>query len=135
MADVSITPADVGIKKGARITTVRAGAAITHLQPLYSKDDNTYDLAIANDTEAKANVKYISISKAASGDDVIVVESGDIVFGGGLTARTSYVLSAAAAGGIAPESDLVAGNWITRLGTAPSTTDLKLSINPTGINA
>jgi hypothetical protein len=134
MADLTITAASVKASDKATKMIKEAGATITAGQVVYLDADDKFKLAQAT-TNITSAVLGIAISGAASGQPVTVV-TRDPEFTPGATLSLSaagatglYVLSAANAGGVAPQSDLVATNWLVFLGAAISTTKLNLQIN------
>lgn len=134
MADVSITPANV--VKGANATTRvgTAGATITAGQPLYEDGSANFVLKPAQgDTATKAKCVGIALHGASSGQPVTFITAGNLTAGGTLVVGQVYVVSAAAAGGIAPYADLTTGNYVSILGIATSTTILAVDIQVGGV--
>lgn len=107
--------------------------------PVYSSANGTVDKAQAN---AVGTVNVIgmvsdsSIAAAGTGgiqlDGVVVATTGqwDVIAGttGGLTKDVLYYLDATVAGKITSTAPLTAGQFVKTLGSAISTTELKLNI-------
>lgn len=111
------------------------GATISAGQPVYadSTDSNKNKLADNNASAATATVKGIAITPGVSSGYGYVATSGSIILvGTTMTVGKAYYLGATA-GEIIPEADLATGNYVTRLGTASSATQLDLDISSTGI--
>lgn len=133
MADLTITPANVGIQNSSpTIRVVQVGEAVTQGQGIYQKlSDQKYWKALATGSDT-ANVYGVALTSGAADDYVIVVERGEINLGATLTVGETYVVSANA-GGIAPIGDLVSTNYVSILGVATAADNLELSINVSGI--
>lgn len=128
MADLSITAADVS-STGFN-SKYLAGEAITQGQTVY-RNGRTWMLADASAVDTAAT-GGIAVNSALVGQPLAVCTAGNINPGATMTVGTSYYQSATA-GGICPESDLVAGNFATFLGFATTTTNLSLAIQPSGV--
>lgn len=134
MADLTITAANVVAQDGATTVQVTAGGTVARGNPVYldSADSNQAKAGRAN-AATTDEVYGIALNDAADEQPLVVITSGDLSLGAILTVGETYVLSAAAAGGIAPISDLTTGNYVTVLGIARTTSILQLSINSSGI--
>lgn len=133
MSDLVITAANV--KAGSsdnRVQLVQAGEAITQGQPCYLAGDGKYYQTDANDTATKAQAKGIALSPASTDGYFYLTVGGLTNLGATLTQGQIYVVSNVK-GGIAPYADLVSGDYVTILGTAQTSSLLKLNINITGI--
>lgn len=111
------------------------GATISAGQALYlDSADNKYKLADANVSLAIAAVKAVAITPGVDGSYGLVATSGTIVLVGasGGVVGDSYVVSATA-GGITQHGDLTAGQYVSRIGTLSSATEMLLAIEATGI--
>lgn len=133
MADLNITAASVSPGTGAQLLSATAGATLTAGQTIYidSSDNNKAKLADANDGAAKAEVAGLTINGAATGQKVNYQKSGSLNPGATLTVGQTYINSTNA-GGIAPISDLATGSYVSILGVATSTSNLKLGILNSG---
>lgn len=134
MADLTITAANV--VSGANAVTRQgvAGATITAGQPLYQDSADSYALKPARANAAATDlVVGIALHGAADGQPITYQSEGAINVGATLVVGTIYVLSAAAAGGIAPSGDLASGNYVTVLGVATAAGSLQMGINNSGV--
>lgn len=131
MADVSITAANVLLVSGGTATAY-AGAAVTAGQAIRKHTDKKMYPSDCETSQATSAVDGIALNSAGIGQPVTYVKNGGVVAAGGtLVAGGRYVLSAA--GKIAPYADLAANDWITDVGVALTTANLKLDVNATGI--
>lgn len=131
MADLSITAANV--KQGANASrgTGTAGATITAGQAVRRNAAGLVVLAQA-DEAATADADGIALNGAANGQPVAYHTGGGINMGATLVVGMVYAVSAAAAGGIAPITDLTAGDFVTVLGVATAADNLQCSIINSG---
>ena len=136
MADLTITAGDIIPTSNTVIASGTAGAAITAGQPLYADASDGNKLKPAAHTNAAtANVVGIAINSAPGiGQPVDYAVSGSLAMGTILASRTVYVLGSAA-GKIAPAADLSASEFGTVLGISSSTSNLKVGIVASGVNA
>jgi hypothetical protein len=118
MADLTVTAASVLWTSGSKISGI-AGASVTAGQALYlDSTTSTLKLAQADGTTAEAAAVGIALHAAGTGQPLVYADQGSIInIGATTTKATTYVVSAAA-GGVAPQADLVSTNKITRLGYA-----------------
>jgi hypothetical protein len=134
-ADLTITAAScVPATTGAQFDISHvAGEAITAGQPVYVKaaDSKLYK-ADANASSATAAAVGIAVCNAAAGQPCAFQKGGDLTIGGTMTKGAIYYVSETA-GGICPEADLMAGDYVTQLGYAKSTTVLTVRVNATGV--
>lgn len=134
MPNVSVTPADVFIISGTR-NTRKAAEAINAGDVVYldAATNNEVRKAAAT-SQNTARCEGIAINSAAAGQYVTYAINGSrVTIGtGALTQGEVYVVSATS-GQMAPESDLVTGNYLTIMGTSPNGNDIILTINATGI--
>lgn len=118
MADITITAANVLYTSGSKASGI-AGATITAGQVLYLDSVTaTLKLAQADGTAAEVDVVGIALHAALAGQPLQYAKDESIINIGGTTSKaTTYVVSAAA-GGVAPQADLVSTNRITTIGYA-----------------
>jgi hypothetical protein len=110
------------------------GATVAAGQPVYQDStDSEFKLCDANLSLAAANVQGIAMTPGVDGGNGIIATGGDIVLVGTTMAVGETYYVGATAGDIVPDADLTTGWHVSRLGTASSTTNLKLSIQATGI--
>lgn len=135
MADVSITAASVVPGADAIIGTGTAGVAITAGQSIYlDVATSTWKLAIATSAAAAGSGGVtIALSNAAANQPVNYLVSGSVTIGGTVVKAGVYVVSANAAGAIAPIADLGSGNYLSILGYASTTAILTLFKSATGV--
>lgn len=131
MVDYTVTPANVQPTGSLEITRAIAGAAITAGQPLRQSGGLVYPAQA--DALINATVIGISLNGAAVGQPVSYTKSGTIDMGTTFAVGDVVVLSAAAAGGIAPVADLVSTNAVSLLGVATTVELLKMEFNNSGV--
>lgn len=131
MADVTVTAANVKIVSG-NPKTAKAGASITAGQAIYVDTNGTMSPAKA-DAAGTATAVGISLNSCSTGQTFAYLDNGVIAAGGTIVAGKPYVVSAAAAGAIAPVADLTSTNIATYVGVAATTANLTINVNPTGI--
>jgi len=113
-------------------TRVAYGAPISAGQPIV-KSGTTYVLADANASSALAAAEGIAITPGVNGGYGLMATGGSIILvGTTMVVGTSY-LASRTAGGIMPDADKTTLDYVTRLGTASTTTQLDLSIVATGV--
>lgn len=130
MADLTITAANVlgfGTKKEGT-----AGATITAGQALMKATDGDLEPA-SDDSVENADCVGIALIGASSGQPVLYQKAGNINLGATLAVGKVYVLSSS--GGIAPVDDVAGGEFVTVLGVAISTSQLKQQMIVSGVAA
>lgn len=117
------------------VERVQYGATVSAGQPTYSDsaDSNKNKLADNNASASTATVRGIAVTPGVSNGYGYVATSGSIILVGATMAIGETYYLGATAGEIIPDADLTTGNYVTRLGTASSATQLDLSIANTGI--
>ena len=132
MADISVTAANVIAASGSTTKQVTFGATVTAGQPVYkdTADSNEYKPTDA-DAEASALVEGIALCGGADGQPGVIITAGNLNAGATLVVGQTYVVSATA-GGIAPISDLLSGDYVSVLGVASTASNLELSIFASG---
>jgi hypothetical protein len=129
MADLTITAANVKKTDSTLITEGIAGATITAGQPVYKDSTASNKLKPADaDVLASAAAVGIALHGASADQPLKYATGGNLTLGAVMTAGAVYVVSTTA-GGIAPVADLGSGDFVTLLGIATSTSNLKLSIS------
>lgn len=134
MADLVITPANI-IPAGTAVKeTGNAGASILAGQCVYKEAaTGQFKLADSNSATVEARTPYgIALNPALTGQPVTVQTSGDLGFGAILTAGSAYFTSETP-GGIQPVADLGAGELVTFLGFATTTSNLNVRIISSGV--
>lgn len=135
MVDISFTATDVVASTNTgHIQHGTAGGTIAGGQLIYQAADGDLEAAQADAATTDA-ILGVALNAAAAGQTVsyIGVNGTQVDFGGGVTLGEAYVLSAAAAGGIAPVADLTTNNYISLLGVGISSTAIMLAIANTGV--
>ena len=132
MSDISITASSVQVTSSTTTAQGTAGGAITAGIPLYL---NTSSQLVAAKADAllTSQAVGVALNNAASGQPVLYANGGDVTYNAALTAGVVYDVSAAAAGGIAPNADMTTGNYVCVLGVATSTTNLRLCIKASNV--
>jgi hypothetical protein len=119
---------------GTGLRVVFYGATISAGQSLYlDSATNKYKLADSNASATTAAAKAIAMTPGVDGGYGVIAESGGIILVGTTMAVGETYYVGATAGTIIPDADLTTGDYVTRLGTASSTTQLELSIQATGV--
>lgn len=135
MTDISVTPANVVASTGAQKKTLLAGGTITAGMAVYfdsSVTPPTVKAADADATALTADAKGIALNGGSVGQPITVQTGGRINPGGTVVVGEIYVVSGAA-GGIAPEGDLAAGDWVTVLGIGVTAALIDLNIHASGV--
>jgi hypothetical protein len=133
MADLTVTSADVLAPSGVTAQIgYNAGEAIDAGEVIYL-DSTTGTLKLADADGAASSVAVgVSLTTSATGQPVQWVKTdNNLTVSSVLTVGQVYVVSGTA-GKIAPYSDLGSGDYVTILGVATSTSNLKLNINASG---
>lgn len=136
MADIAVTASTVLAVSGANTSSGTAGEALTAGEPLYKDTADSNKLKAAKaDAEATAVFEGIALHAAASGQPVAYIKSGDMTMttAPAMTVGQIYVISANAAGAIAPIGDLASTEYPSILGVATSGTALTLNPWTTGV--
>lgn len=133
MADLVITVANIKPVTGYSKYQGLAGETITAGQPCYldTSDSDSVKLADA-DAVATAVVKGISLHAALTDQPIELITGGDLDTGAILTLGIPYVASTTA-GGIAPYSDLLIGDFPSLLGFPVTTSRLRVTIVNSGV--
>lgn len=118
MADLVITAANVLWTSGEKKTGV-AGATVTAGQPVYlDSATSTLKLAQCDGTAAETAAVGIALHAAGANQPLVYAAQGAVINIGATTSKATTYMVGAAAGGVAPQADLIGGNRITRLGYA-----------------
>lgn len=132
MADLTVVASNV--KPGASVVTKRgiAGEVISAGESIFVAADKTIQLCENDQAALDAACKGVSLNGAAVGQPVEYAVTGDVDMGVILSIGQTYVVGAAP-GGIAPEVDVVTGEFLTVIGVATTTSNLKLGILQSGV--
>lgn len=124
------------VRPTANTTTriVQYGATIAVGQPVVLSGTK-YVLADADASAALAAATAIAMTPGVDTGYGIVATGGSIILvGTTMTVGETYIASDTA-GGIKPNTDRATGDFVTKLGTAASATQLDLGIQATGIES
>lgn len=134
MADVTFTATSVKPGTGAQRQRVTFGATITPGLVVYlDSADNEYKIAHCETSATTAAAVGIALTSGSDGQPGIIQTGGNLTCDNLSLATPVYVLSAA--GKICPAADLANDDFITIVGVATSTTNLKLSFAASGVEA
>lgn len=115
-----------------RLRVVPYGATIAAGQPIVLSGAS-YVLADANASAALSAAEGIAITPGVDGGYGVMATAGSVMLvGTTMTVGETYLVSPTA-GAIMPNADRTTGDYVTKLGTASSATQLDLSIKATGI--
>lgn len=130
MADISVTAANVLVGTGASTAYGTAGETITAGQTVYidTADGNKIKKGDCDSgTVVVRTLAGVALNGGATGQPIKYITAGPYTVGGTVVAGRVYVLSDTA-GGIMPESDLEAGDYLSILGWGKSTTEIQVDI-------
>lgn len=144
MADYTISPSAVKyvsgpLRFGLAASAINAGQAVWKNLSISNEEADSVRLADANTgTDANDMVNGVAMNSAAQGQTVGFLTddgSGTSVFevtGAAFTPGDTIILSGNA-GGLAPDADLASGWMKNYVGVFKTATQIKVSINNTGI--
>jgi hypothetical protein len=134
MSDLVITAANVAPSDSAAIEYGTSGEALTAGKAIYRKAADGLMYKARANAATTDDASGIAMNDAPGvGQPVAYARAGTINPGATLAVGTIYVLSAAAAGGIAPVDDLVSTNYVTMLGIATAAGALQLALFTSGV--
>lgn len=131
MADLSSITA-VRPTSNTQTRIVQYGGTVSAGQPIV-KSSGKYVAADANASLALAAAEGIAVTPGVSDGYGIMATAGSIILVGTTMVVGETYLVSPTAGGIMPNPDRATGAYVTRLGTASSTTQLDLAVKATGI--
>lgn len=132
MADITVTAGNVVQGTGAQTKQVTYGATITAGMPVYKDTETSTYKACVTTTAATANCEGIALNGGANGQPGLIQTSGQITIGGTVAVGTIYTVSDNA-GGIAPDADRGASDYVTVIGVGITTAIIDLSIKASGV--
>lgn len=110
------------------------GATIAAGQSVYlDTADSKYKLADANASATTAAIKGVAITPGVDAGYGYVANGGSVILVGTTLAVGETYHVGATAGDIVPDADLTTGWYVSRIGTAATTTQLDISLKATGI--
>jgi hypothetical protein len=131
MADLSGITA-VRPTADTQIRILQYGGTVAVGQPV-SLSSAKYVASDANASATLAAATGIAMTPGVTdGYGIVAVGGSVILVGTTMTVGETYLVSRTA-GGIMPNADKATGDYVTRLGTASSATQLNLSVQATGI--
>lgn len=135
MADLSVTATSVVAGSNPGTDTYLAGETIAAGKAIYlSSSTSKWMLADSNSATVEARTAtHVALNGGSLNQPVVGMKSGDITIGATMTAGATYFLSDTP-GGICPDADVGAGEWVCQIGVAVSTTVLRLGIRAYGVS-
>lgn len=135
MADLTITATAVVAGADAHVSHGVAGETVTAGQTGYkAAATGKYMKADSNSATVEARTPTcLFLNGAAVNQPVAVLTGGDVTIGATLAANTPYFASDTA-GGICPIADVGAGEYLTQVGIAKSTSVLAVDFISTGVS-
>ena len=110
------------------------GATIAAGQPVYlDSSDSKYKLCDNNASSATATIRGLAMTPGVDTGYGYVATGGSVILVGTTMAVGESYYAGATAGEIIPDADVASGNYISRVGTAASATQMDLAILATGI--
>jgi hypothetical protein len=134
MVDITITPANVVAGSNASRVSGVAGVAVTAGQLVY-KDSATQKFLLSDTNAVAVEAKQptgIALHAASPNQPLAVLTKGDITIGATLVAGTDYYASDTP-GGICPRADVGAGEQVTLVGLAKSTSVIGVDFQYPGV--
>jgi hypothetical protein len=129
MADYSVTAASVVKTTNTAISEGIAGGTITAGMAVYIDTTDSSKLKACDaDVAATSVAAGIALHGAANGQPLKYATGGNLTFNTAFTTGDVVCVSTTP-GGLAPYGDLAAGDFITVMGIATSTSNLRLQIN------
>jgi hypothetical protein len=129
MADYSVTAASVVRTANTAISEGTAGGSITAGMAVYIDTADSSKLKACDaDVSATSVAAGIALHGAANGQPLKYATGGNLTFNTAFTTGDVVCVSTTA-GGICPYADLASGDFVTVLGIATSTSNLRLQIN------
>lgn len=129
MADFSVTAASVVKTANTAISEGIAGGTLTAGQAVYIDTSDSSKLKGCDaDASASSVAAGITLHGASSGQPIKYATSGNLTFNAAFAAGDCVCVSTTV-GGLAPYADLASGDFVTVVGIATSTTNLKIQIN------
>ena len=132
MADLTVVAANV--KPAASTVTKKgiAGEAISAGESVFKAADGGIELCENDQAALDAACIGVALNDAAVDQPIEYAITGDVNMGAIMTIGQTYVVGAAP-GGIAPEVDVIATEFLTVIGVATTTSNLKLGILQSGV--
>ncbi len=132
MVDLVVVPANVQPGPGSIERTGTAAVPITAGDSVFIDSSGAIDLCENDQTIVEAACRGVALNDAAIGQPIRYVVSGEVDMGA-ITAAGQVYIVGAAPGGIAPEADAIAGEFVTIIGVGVSANNIKLGITQSGV--
>jgi len=132
MADLVVVAANVQPGASGVTKSGIAGEGITAGDSLFIAADGGVEVCQHDLTALEAACVGVALNDAATGQHIVYAVSGDVNMGAILAIGQTYVVGAGP-GGIAPEVDVGAADFLTVIGVATTTSNLKLGILQSGV--
>jgi predicted RecA/RadA family phage recombinase len=135
MVDITVTAASVTPQPGAQFGEGIAGETIAQGKVVALNDSKQVVLADSNSATASIRAAVgIAVNGASLGQPIKYQKAGDINIGATVVVGTTYALSETP-GGIQPTADVGAGEYVSVIGTAITTSRIRMALNVTGASA
>lgn len=115
-----------------QVRLVQYGATIAAGQPIV-RSGTKYVLTDADASASLAAAEGIAMTPGVDNGYGLLAFSGDVILVGTTMVVGETYLVSPTAGGIMPNGDRATGDYVTRIGTAKTTTTLSLAIESTGV--
>lgn len=132
MVDLVVTAANVQPGSSGITKSGIAGEQITAGDSVFIAADGDVEVCQHDLTALEAACVGVALNDAATGQTITYAVSGDVDMGAILAIGQTYVVGSGP-GGIAPEADVGAADFLTVIGVATSANDLKLGILQSGV--
>lgn len=110
------------------------GATISVGQPLYYDSAAAkWKLADSNASSTTAQARAIAMTSGVDNSYGMIAKDGSVILVGTTMAVGETYYAGPTAGTIIPDADLTTGDYVSRIGTASTTTQIELDFKPTGV--
>jgi hypothetical protein len=117
-----------------RVQVVQYGATIDLGDPLYlDPADGLHKPTDSNASSTTAAIVGVALTPGVNTGYGVMATQGTLGFTGSTFVLGSTYFCGQSSGAVIPHADLATNDWVSRVGTAFSTSQLKLSIEATGI--
>lgn len=117
-----------------KLRLVEYGATISAGNPVYlDSADSKHKPADCNASSATAAIVGVAITPGVSGGWGLIAISGSVILVGTTMVQGASYFVGGTAGTIIPEGDFATNDYVSKVGTASSTTQIILGIEATGV--
>lgn len=116
-----------------QISRVKYGATISEGDSLYLDTADSEHKLTSSSSQATAVIAGIAMTPGVDGGHGVMATGGSIILVGTTMAIGEPYVASLATGKIAPETDIATTEYVSRIGTAASATQLDLKLDITGI--